>query len=285
MHNQAGLIIKRIGKALDFTIRGKTCRIQYYSVKTLPPSCHFMPSPRFYHSGPLAAHTTVALPDTQAHHAIRVLRLKPDASITLFDGLGGEYPARLIIDGKRGYAALGEHLAVEAEIAGRLTLVQGVASGDKMDWVIEKAVELGATAVAPIFAHRSVLQLSGERLRKRLEHWRRVAQSASEQCGRNRLLQLHNPCSLAQYLTQAASAGTTRVFCHPEASMTLAQALAAGTSDITLLVGPEGGWSDEEMSVAAHHNLTPVCFGPRVLRTETAGLALISATVALMGWT
>ncbi len=287
MHNQAGLNINRIDKALDFTIRGKSCRIQYYSVKTLPPSRHFMSSPRFFHSGPLAAHTTVALPDTQAHHAIRVLRLKPDASITLFDGLGGQYPARLVIDGKRGYAALGEHQIVEAEIAGRLTLVQGIASGDKMDWVIEKAVELGATAVAPIFAHRSVLQLSGERLRKRVEHWHRVAQSASEQCGRNRLLEVHEPCTLAQYLAQAEPGDATRVFCHPDASTTLSQALAATATDngeITLLVGPEGGWSDEELALAARNHLTPVNFGPRVLRTETAGLALIAATVAIMGW-
>lgn len=246
-----------------------------------------MSSPRFFHSGPLAAHTTIALPDAQAHHAIRVLRLKPDAPITLFDGRGGEYPARLIIDGKRGYAALGGHMAADAEIAGRITLVQGIASGDKMDWIIEKAVELGATAVAPVFAQRSVLQLSGERLRKRLEHWRRVAQAASEQCGRNRLLQLHEPCSLSQYLAQAGPSGATRLVCQPAASLSLAQALAdadrAG-ADITLLVGPEGGWSDEELALTERHALTPVSFGPRVLRTETAGLALIAATVALMGW-
>src|SRR5690606_31597081 len=132
-----------------------------------------MTLPRFFHPGPLTPHSTVELPTALAHHAIRVLRLKPEAAIVLFDGQGGQYPGNLIVEGKRGYARLGKHQTPETELAGRITLVQGIPAGDKMDWIVEKAVELGATDVQPIFAQRSILQLSGERLRKRLEHWRR----------------------------------------------------------------------------------------------------------------
>ncbi|MYN13195.1 16S rRNA (uracil(1498)-N(3))-methyltransferase [Pusillimonas sp. TS35] len=243
-----------------------------------------MSLPRFLHPGPLAANTIIDLPEALAHHAVRVLRLKPDAAIVLFDGRGGQYPARLIIDGKRASAELGAHDPVEAELAGHITLVQGIAAGDKMDWIIEKAVELGANEVAPIFAQRSVLQLSGERLRKRLEHWRRVASAATEQCGRNRLPVIQAPATLHDYLTQRTPASTPTLFCHPGAARTLPQALDGVQRSLALMVGPEGGWSDEELALAQAHQLTPVSFGRSVLRTETAGLALIAASSALLGW-
>ena len=244
-----------------------------------------MSPPRFLHPGPLAAHTTVELPDALAHHAVRVLRLKPGAQIMLFDGSGGQYPATLDIDGKRANATLGAHSAVEAEPAGRITLVQGIASGDKMDWIIEKAVELGAAEIVPVFAQRSVLQLSGERLRKRLEHWRRVVVAATEQCGRNRLPAIQEPATLRDYLIRHSPEPASTLFCHPGAELTLAQALAGVQTQLTLLVGPEGGWSEEELALTRTHGLTPVSFGRSVLRTETAGLALIAASTALLGWT
>ncbi len=244
-----------------------------------------MTLPRFFHPGPLTADSTVALPDALAHHAIRVLRLKPDAPLVLFDGQGGQYPGHLIIDGKQGYARLGAHAPIETELGGRIVLVQGIPSGDKMDWIIEKAVELGAAEVQPVFAHRSVLQLSGDRLRKRLAHWRRIALSASEQCGRNRLMDIHEPCTLQAYLENSTPDPATTLFCHPGAQRTLAQALDQVEASLTLLVGPEGGWSDDELRLTQQHSLTPVSFGRSVLRTETAGLALIAASSALLAWT
>ncbi len=246
-----------------------------------------MATPRFFCPAALAANTTIELPSELAHHAIRVLRLKPDTDIILFNGQGGQYPARLLIEGRNGLAAIGAHDPVEAELDGDITLVQGIPAGDKMDWVIEKAVELGARRLAPIAAQRSVLQLTGERLRKRMQHWRRIAQAASEQSGRNRIMEIDDPLPLPDYLAQDArqqSAAAT-LFCHPGSPDTLAQALAPGQDSLALLVGPEGGWSKEEQAAVERHGLTPVSFGKRVLRTETAGLALIAAVSALRGWT
>lgn len=243
-----------------------------------------MATPRFYCATPLSPDTTLELPQALAHHAVRVLRLKPESEIILFDGRGGQYTATLLVEGKKAYARLGVHDPIEAELAGRITLVQGLPSGDKMDWVVEKAVELGAVCVQPLAAQRSVLQLSGERLRKRLDHWRRIAQAASEQCGRNRIMEVADPQSLQQYLAASTAQAGSILFCHPGSSRTLAQAAQAAGSALTLLVGPEGGWSDEELALVEKHGLTPVNFGARVLRTETAGLALIAAVSALRGW-
>lgn len=250
----------------------------------LPTPATPMPAPRFYCDVPLTAGARVALPDALAHHALRVLRLRAGETIALFNGQGGEYPAVLEIDGKAGYAQLGDFDPREAELAGRITLVQGLPSGDKMDWVVEKAVELGAARVSPIAAQRSVLQLSGPRLEKRVAHWQRIAQSAAEQCGRNRLMAVDAPQTLAEWLAEPADG--LRLLCHPEAAEDLAGMLRAapGLPALTLLVGPEGGWSDKELDLARQAGVQAVRFGPRVLRTETAGLALLSAVSALMGW-
>ncbi|OZI71074.1 16S rRNA (uracil(1498)-N(3))-methyltransferase [Bordetella genomosp. 12] len=243
-----------------------------------------MSLPRFYCDLPLAAGQRVRLPQDLAHHAIRVLRLREGADIVLFDGKGGEYPAQLQIDGKDGHAVLGRHLPREAELPGRIVLAQGLPSGDKMDWIVEKAVELGAVAVQPIAAQRSVLQLSGPRLEKRLAHWQRVAQAAAEQCGRNRLTQIAAPLTLRDWLAQPAEG--PRLMCHPQASDDLSGWLGQqpGLAGLTLMVGPEGGWSDEEVAAARAAGVAAVRLGPRVLRTETAGLALIASVSALLGW-
>ncbi|AKQ54820.1 16S rRNA (uracil(1498)-N(3))-methyltransferase [Bordetella hinzii] len=243
-----------------------------------------MSLPRFYCDTPLAAGQRLPLPDALAHHAIRVLRLRDGADIVLFDGRGGEYPARLEIEGRTGHAQLGPHLAREAELPGRIVLVQGLPSGDKMDWIVEKAVELGAAAVVPIAAQRSVLQLSGPRLEKRLAHWRRVAQSAAEQCGRNRLTEVAAPQTLRDWLARPAEG--LRLMCHPQAADDLPGWLArqSAPAALTLMVGPEGGWSEEEIAAARTAGVASLRLGPRVLRTETAGLALIASVSALLGW-
>lgn len=243
-----------------------------------------MSAPRFFCDAPLSASARIALPEALAHHAIRVLRLRAGETVALFNGQGGEYPAVLEIEGKAGFAQLGAFDPREAELAGRITLVQGLPAGDKMDWVVEKAVELGAARVSPIAAQRSVLQLAGPRLEKRVAHWQRIAQSAAEQCGRNRLMAVDAPMALADWLAQPAEG--LRLLCHPEADTDLAGLLGAtpGLASLTLLVGPEGGWSDKELTQAREAGVQAVRFGPRVLRTETAGLALISAAGALLGW-
>jgi 16S rRNA (uracil1498-N3)-methyltransferase len=247
-----------------------------------------MSLPRFHVDLPLAPNAELFLPDAVAHHAGRALRLRDGDTVVLFDGKGGEYPAILSFEGKHAVVKLGEQDSREAELAGRITLVQGIASGDKMDWIIEKAVETGVHAIVPIAADRCVLKLSGDRLEKRLAHWRRIVQAACEQCGRNRIPTVSAPMTLAQWLAADATAGetTARLLCHPGAEQALTARVKArvGLQDLVLLVGPEGGWSDDELTRAKKAGVEAVSFGPRVLRTETAGTALIAASSAALGW-
>ena len=245
-----------------------------------------MSPPRFHVDLPLAPHAELFLPDAVAHHAGRALRLRDGDPVVVFDGKGGEYPATLTFEGKHAVVKLGAHDPRDAELAGRITLVQGIASGDKMDWIIEKAVETGVHAIVPIAADRSVLKLSGDRLEKRLAHWRRIVQAACEQCGRNRIPTVAAPMTLAQWLADEAAPDAVRLLCHPGADQALTDRLRAqpGLQDLVLLVGPEGGWSDEESRRARAGGVLAVSFGPRVLRTETAGTALIAASSAALGW-
>ncbi len=241
-----------------------------------------MALPRFHCPAALRPDTEIALPDELAHHALRVLRLRDGQPIVLFDGQGGQYPATLRIDGKQGYARLGAFDPREAELPGAITLVQGLPAGDKMDWVIEKAVEMGVARIVPIAARRSVLALEGARLDKRLARWRSQAVAACEQSGRNRIPQIDAPLPLARWLQQAQPPA---LLCHPDAQIDFAAALPPPASTgFALLVGPEGGWDDEELRAAQRAGVQAVRFGPRVLRTETAGIALVAAATALLGW-
>lgn len=240
-----------------------------------------MPPPRFFCETPLDAGRRVELPDALAHHALRVLRLADGAPIVLFDGRGGQYSATLRAEGRRALAELGAHEAVESELRGRLVLIQGLASGDKMDWVVEKAVELGVAELRPVAAERSVLRLSGPRLDKRLDHWRAIARAACEQCGRNRLMAVHPPAPLAACLEAIDGPA---LFCHPDGPLDFRAALSGVRDSLALMVGPEGGWSPEELALARRRGLLGARFGTRVLRTETAGLALAAAATALLDW-
>lgn len=235
---------------------------------------------RFHFPDRLPAGGEVALPDALAHHALRVLRLRDGEAVVLFDGSGGEVEARLAVRGKAVFAQLGEARAVERESPLRIVLVQALASGDKMDWVVQKAVELGAHAVQPVQAERSVLRLAGERADKRVAHWQQVAVAACEQCGRNRVPEIRPLQALAPWLGA-----------HRDAlNYVLAPGGAAGFADepepkdvVHLLVGPEGGWSEVEIAAFDAAGCRRVRLGPRVLRTETAGLAAIAALQARWG--
>jgi len=246
-----------------------------------------MADPRFYCPAPLSERLTIELPESVAHH-IRVRRLAPGSRIVLFDGRGGEMPATIDFKGKIAIASLLDLQPVEHELSGELCLFQGLPAGDKMDWVIEKAVELGVSRVVPISAQRSILKLSGPRLEKRLAHWQGIVESASEQCGRNRLMQISPPQALQGALAMPTIGD--RLMCDPGANEDLETHLtdpstkAQSDRALTLLVGPEGGWSPEELSVCARNGALPIRFGTRILRTETAGLALAAAATALLRW-
>lgn len=240
--------------------------------------------PRFYCPTPLSAGAIVDLPDSVAHH-LHVLRMQPGDALTLFDGRGGQYAATLADIGKRrASASVGLHEAVDVELPYAVTLAQGLPEGSKMDWIIEKAVELGAARIEPLAARRSVVRLSGERAGKRHAHWEGVIVAASEQCGRNRLAQLAPVAEFGRWLAAPAQTAQPRILLSPRADSSLAQwAQASGPRALTLMVGPEGGFTAEEEDAALAAGALALSVGPRVLRTETAALAALAMLGGLWG--
>lgn len=238
--------------------------------------------PRFYCPTSLMNGTPVDLPETVAHH-LHVLRMQPGDALTLFDGRGGQYAATLADIGKRrASATIRSHEAVEVELPYALTLAQGLPEGSKMDWIIEKAVELGVARIEPLAAQRSVVRLSGERAEKRHLHWEGVIVAASEQCGRNRLAQLAPVAEVGRWL--AAPSPAPRILLSPRADQSLAAwAQARPPQALTLMVGPEGGFSREEEDAALAAGALALSVGPRVLRTETAALAALAMLGGLWG--
>jgi len=245
--------------------------------------------PRFFVDAALAADAVLDLPDAVARH-VQVLRLAPGDAITLFNGQGGSHAATLAEIGKRhATAQIGAHDAAEAEAPFTITLAQGLAGGDKMDWLIEKAVELGVSAIQPLQAHRSVVRLSGERAAKREAHWQALIAAACEQCGRNRLPALAPVATVEAWLAAPPSAPAgARLLVSPRAKASLPTLAAAERAawlagGVTLLIGPEGGLAPEEEDMALRAGFTAVSLGPRILRTETAGLACLATLNAVLG--
>jgi 16S rRNA (uracil1498-N3)-methyltransferase len=240
--------------------------------------------PRFYCPQPLAVGSIVDLPQAVAHH-LHVVRMQAGDELVLFNGAGGQYRARLAEVGKkRASATVGVHEAVEAELPYALALAQALPEGAKMDWIIEKAVELGVAAVQPLAAARSVVRLSGERADKRREHWQGVIVAASEQSGRNRLAQLAPLADFHGWIAAPAAGPSQRILFSPRATESLAGwARTHAPQPLTFLVGPEGGFSEQEEQAAIGAGALPLSLGPRVLRTETAGLAALAAVNALWG--
>ena len=235
---------------------------------------------RFFFPHPWPEAATASLPEALAHHAARVLRLRDGDPVILFDGRGGERGAILRIRGRDVSVDLGEWLDIERESPLRVVLVQALASGDKMDWIVQKAVELGVEAVVPLQAERSVLRLSGERGDRRVEHWRQIAVSACEQSGRNRVPAVGALRALREYLAEATQAA--RLMLDPQCGERLSE-LPRPAGALHILIGPEGGWSDAELALCRAAGCRGVGLGPRVLRTETAGLATLAAMQALWG--
>ncbi len=234
--------------------------------------------PRLYIGADLQPHSTLELPDDAAHHAARVLRLREGDAVVLFDGRGGEYDAHLSLPGRgRAVAQTGERRDVERESPLAVTLVQGVSSGDRMDYTVQKAVELGVAAIHPVFSSKSVVRLSSEREAKKLAHWRRIAIAACEQCGRNHVPEIREPVALDRYRAGEAPA---KILLSPAGSGRLAD-LAKGP--VILAAGPEAGFSEGEEQMLQHAGFVPVRLGPRILRTETAALAALAALNALAG--
>ena len=223
----------------------------------------------------------VELPEPVARHAVRVLRLPPGAPMILFDGRGGQYPARIErIERDRVYAELSAWEDAECESPLAITLVQALQAGDKMDFTIQKAVELGVRDIVPVESRRSVLRLAGERAAKRVAHWQGVVASACEQCGRNQVPLVAPVEKLESWLSRPAN-GVLRLMLDPEAETSFASIRPEGV--VQLLIGAEGGLDPQEMVAARQAGFRGVRLGPRVLRTETAGLAALAVMQAMWG--
>jgi 16S rRNA (uracil1498-N3)-methyltransferase len=238
--------------------------------------------PRFYVDHALETGTLLQLPDSVARH-VRVLRLRSGDSVTLFNGLGGEYISTLTtVDKQHVEVSLGTFSAREAEPAHAITLAQGLPESAKMDWIVEKAIELGVGGIQPLICERSVIRLDEERAAKKLAHWRGIIVAAAEQCGRNRLPFLAPPLRFDQWMRSQDT--HRRVLLSPRASEPLsAWARQQPAQTITLMVGPEGGWSAAEEALALAHGALQLSIGKRVLRTETAGIAALAGLQTLWG--
>jgi len=228
--------------------------------------------PRLHCGDPLESGLALALPAGAARH-VQVLRLQPGDPLTLFDGRGGEYEALVEHMGRSEVrVAIGAHHAIEREAPVAVHLALAMPANERMDWLVEKATELGVASIQPLVAERSVLRLAGERAQKKQGHWQSVAIAACEQCGRNRVPVVHAVQPLAAWLAAHPQPGlvlSPRVGSRPLAALPAA-------AELTLLSGPEGGLAPAEEEAAAARGWTPVHLGPRILRAETAPLAALA---------
>lgn len=239
--------------------------------------------PRFYCQPPIPEQDSFDLPADAAHHASRVLRLREGDSVQIFDGTGGECLGVIgQISGKRVSVEKIVRVDADRESHLRITLAQALSSSEKMDWVIQKATELGAVRIQPVATERSVARLSAERAAKRTEHWQQVAISACEQCGRNMLPEICAPVDIMAWLQQMRAVCVDKYILLPEGASSLQQ-LSRPAGDAVLLIGAEGGFTKTESDTAILCGFKPVRLGARVLRTETAAVAGLAAMQTLWG--
>ena len=233
---------------------------------------------RLYFPDDIPAHGECTLPEAQVHHVVHVLRLAAGDAVTLFDGRGTEYPATILRTSKRAVVVrIANARAVDRESPLHVTLVQAVSSGERMDYTIQKAVELGVSHVQPVISQRSVVRLKSERAEKRVAHWQYIVIAACEQCGRNIVPEVASVLPFANWLaTLPADGAGSRLLLSPHADQSLA-AMIKPAQGVTLLAGPEGGFDDAEIEMALTRGFITLSLGPRVLRTETAALAALVA--------
>ena len=247
---------------------------------------HCETMPRFHVALPLQTGLEFALPGGAARH-VQVLRLQPNDAITLFDGGGCDWAASVVRMGRSEVVVrIGDPVVVERELPLAVTLALGMPANERMDWLVEKATELGAAAIEPLHCERSVLRLSGERAEKKRSHWQAVATAAAEQCGRARVPVIAPVSSIAERLS-ANGGDELRLLLSLSAAATPAlphlQSALQARRPLRLLSGPEGGLSPQEDAAARAAGWLPVTLGPRVLRAETAPLALLATLATLAG--
>ena len=237
---------------------------------------------RVYAAQPLSAGQEVALPEAAAYHVARVLRLRPGAPLVLFDGSGADFRAEIAaVEGDRVRARVVERTAGLRESPLGITLVQAVSRGERMDWTLQKATELGVRSIQPVLSTRSVVRLDEQQAAKKRRHWQAIVAGACEQCGRSVLPEVRPPLDLARFLAEVPRDGQ-RLVLSPTGPASLA-GLPGTAARVELLIGPEGGLDDAELTAAERAGFAPVRLGPRVLRTETAGIVALAVLQALWG--
>jgi 16S rRNA (uracil1498-N3)-methyltransferase len=230
---------------------------------------------RVYVDAALEPGARLTLTGGAAAHLTRVLRLRPKAALTLFNGRGGEFAASIErVQGSKVTVAVGEHEPIERESPIPLTLAQGVSRGERMDLVVQKATELGVARLVPVLTERSIVRLDEEQSDRKSSHWRSIAIAACEQCGRNRLPEVSLPARLREFLRQPAG-DSVPLLLSPSATQRI-EDVPRPARGVTVLIGPEGGLSDAEQEDALTAGFTAVNLGPRVLRTETAAIAALT---------
>ncbi len=237
--------------------------------------------PRIYTDQTLICEQNIILENTAANHIHRVLRLKTGSELTLFNGLGGEYKAMIkSIDKRQVTVKVTHHNTKEIESPLNITLVQGISRGERMDYTIQKAVELGVTRIVPLKTRRCIVKLDEIRAKKKIKHWQKIIVSACEQCGRNQIPTIENITSFEKWLAEQHQA--FNLILDPTATLKITE-LKKPSIAINLFVGPEGGFDDKELILAQTHQYTCIRLGPRILRTETAPITALSALQTLWG--
>jgi 16S rRNA (uracil1498-N3)-methyltransferase len=242
-----------------------------------------MSTSRLFSPLQLRANTELSLGSEQARYVGRVLRLRSGDALTVFDGSGGEYPATIgTITKQELNLSVGEHISRSAESPLRIRLVQGISRGERMDIVVQKATELGVQRISPVLTDFSVVKLEPDRAAKRRDHWQKIAQSACEQCRRNIVPAIDAPQSLLEWFGDNTGSDKPQLILRADARDSM-PAIDMPGSDLTILIGPEGGFSEAEYERATVAGLKAVRLGPRIMRTETAALAAISIAQATWG--
>jgi 16S rRNA (uracil1498-N3)-methyltransferase len=237
---------------------------------------------RVYTERPLAEDAEVTLPEAAASHVARVLRLRAGAPLVLFDGSGADFRGEIVaVEGDRVRVRVGERTAGLRESPLAITLVQAVSRGERMDWTLQKATELGVRRIQPVLSARSVVRLDEQQAGRKLRHWQAIVAGACEQCGRSVLPEVRAPLELSRFLAESSRDGQ-RLVLSPGGPASLA-GLASASARVELLIGPEGGLDDAELDAAGRAGFAPVRLGPRVLRTETAGIVALAVLQALWG--
>ncbi len=239
---------------------------------------------RLYIATELSSNSTAPLDAPTTHYVLNVLRLRNDCEIEAFDGKGHSYHSILRVSGKRNaQLKISNEITTDRESPLHIELLQVLSRGEKMDWVIQKSVELGVTSIRPLTSERCNVKLDPKRAQSRLNHWQAIISNACEQCGRNRLPQLHALTDIKDISEGAVVTSDHRWLLHPEAEPKLATATVANNESISILIGPEGGFSNNEIHILSNAGFQQKQFGPRVLRTETAAIAAISAIQSRWG--